>query len=225
MHGPALVAGQRHRRTSVHVGSPQRDDECPTEIVGGYYAPSDTCTHCASLAYALVLQKSPAFVDRNNLVGGCADTAYGLYGTDVAGRVQNNTIYGVTETLCNGHTPNPQRLYDGYGTWLTFQSSSPDVDYDSNYTDGGLEGDYSLCLSNTSGANAGVLRNNTIQEDYCTFCAPSPRIDEGNSTCLGSSCYDPTYTKDLGVTTDAPLWDLHGNPRDDGYPDIGPVEY
>ena len=140
------------------------------------------------LSYGMWLERTGAFVDDNDITGGCATTkATGVHADDAWARIQNNRIHGGG---CEGSAG-----VDFVGVSVSAASGGNEVDVHSNTIDG--DGAPVACTSRgivldaaAGGLNspAGIFRNNIVRAGRCATsigveehsAASDPRVFENN---------------------------------------------
>ncbi len=129
-----------------------------------------------NVSYGVYLQQSGAYVDNNDIRGGCSTVATGVMAVDSYSRLQNNRIIGYTNLDCNGAVFNNVQL--SYGLRTTLAAGNNELDVHSNDIDGGGSGSNNVnCQSRGIQLDAGpvgpkaasgIYRNNIIRAGLCT---------------------------------------------------------
>jgi hypothetical protein len=152
---------------------------------------------CVFTATGLRLDSSHAFVDRNDVRGGCAARATGIVSRGSTSRIQNSRISGRTDCSIRG--------IEGIGLQVLLDGSGAELDVHSNTITGGTTNSsrndcmvsngggvrLGIPINTTPVAPAGTFRNNYVTPFFCQnggfstvvveeTAAADPRVFENN---------------------------------------------
>ena len=146
-------------------------------------------------SFGVWLQTTGTLLDDNVIRGGCSPTATGVHSLDSAARVQNNRIFGFSQSDCTGVAVNLQL---SSGLVAVLAPGIREVEVHSNDIDaGGLVGGVAACTSRgialdsgiaVPSSGVGIFRNNIVRTGSCPtrydvvelLAAADPRIFQNN---------------------------------------------
>ncbi len=130
-----------------------------------------------TVSHGVFLQQSGAYIDNNEIRGGCSPTSTGVTSVDSYARIQNNRIFGWLLADCNGGQAG--NLSFSTGVHSTTASSLNELDVHSNDIDGaGSNNNAFSCTSRgvdldvgnmPPAGGKGIFRNNIIRGGVCNM--------------------------------------------------------